>query len=423
LVTHSKLPEIEYFIEHAEASVVIVDAEQWAILRRGFAPRRSAAFATVSHVILVGQASDPFTLPLADLLRSASSERVEHEPDEQAGILSIINPFLCYDQRYSPGGALRHLRFEPAVGTINCPSFPASVTNSQIGNLIGGALANAVLGKMLLSAPGLRDEVFAVCGDSVFPMSAIGGVDEQGNPFGTGFLDRMAGAIGAFPSRDGVDTGGVHWEPKSIMGNVEQIEQNLPVLYLYRRELPDSGGAGKYRGGNSGAFAVIAHGIDTIYHAPSAAGCAVPTGVGLSGGYPASTNSFRMMRGSSVREQFTRRQMPQSIDDVGGSEEVIQPKERGMVQGRDDVWEVSWSAGGGFGDPLERDPDRVRDDVVHGRVSAASAASIYFVVFDGEGSEITVDAAGTEKAREQERRSRLLRATTWAQMEGDADAR
>jgi N-methylhydantoinase B len=278
--------------------------------------------------------------------------------------------------------------------------------------MIAGALANVAIGKMLLSAPELKGEVFAVCADSVFPMSAIGGVDQWGNPFGTGFLDPMAGAIGAFSFRDGIDTGGVHWEPKSLMANVEQVEQMFPVLYLYRRELADSGGAGRFRGGNSGAFAVVVHGTDQIFHAPSAAGCAVPTGGGLSGGFPACTNSFRLIRDSGVAERFARREIPQSLDDLDGEEELIQPKHRGLIQMPGDVWEVVWTAGGGYGDPLERDPELVAADVRDGRATAGAAHDIYGVVLGGDGAE--VDAQATTAERD-ERRARRREHAPWSE--------
>ncbi len=317
----------------------------------------------------------------------------------RAGILSVLNPLMCFDQLYAIGGALRHVRFEPEVGTINCPSFPASVTNSQIGNLIGGALANVVIGKMLLASPGLRREVFAVCANSVFPLSAIAGVDAAGRAFGTGFLDPMAGAIGAFATRDGIDTGGVHWEPKSIMGNVEQVEQTFPILYLYRREVADSGGAGKYRGGNSAAFAVIPHGVAEIAHAPSAAGCAVPTSVGLAGGYPARTNAFRMVCNSDVQACFARGELPTNLAALHGEHLTIHAKARGLVQRPGDVWEVAWCAGGGYGDPLERDPALVVDDVNEGRVSMAWAERAYGVVLQGAPPSCAVDKARTAALR------------------------
>ena len=325
----------------------------------------------------------------------------------RAGILSVINPMMCFDQLYAIGGALRHLRFAPEVGTINCPNFPASVTNSQIGNLIGGALANQVVGRMLLSSPSLASEVFATCGASVFPLSAIAGIDARGQAFGTGFLDPMAGAIGAFNGRDGIDTGGVHWEPKSIMGNVEEQENSLPILYLYRRELPDSGGAGRFRGGNGAEFAVVPHGVSAIHHAPSAAGCAVPTGAGLAGGYPACTNAFHLRRGSDVRARFAAGEMPTDLAALAGEDVLVGAKARGLVQHADDVWGVRWTAGGGFGDPLERDPAMVLADVAERRVSAEWAVQAYGVVITSNGGLPTLDYAATTERRERLRAARL----------------
>ncbi len=280
-------------------------------------------------------------------------------------------------------------------------------TNSQIGNLIGGALANQVVGKMLLASPSLRDEVFAVCGASVFPLSAIAGIDAEGQAFGTAFLDPMAGAIGAFGHRDGIDTGGVHWEPKSIMGNVEEQEQTFPILYLYRRELADSGGAGRFRGGNGAAFAMVPHGVASIMHAPSAAGCAVPTGAGLAGGYPACTNAFRLVAASDVRARFAAGEMPAGMDELNGHEVAVGPKERGLVQQADDVWEVRWTAGGGYGDPHERTPAAVLDDVREGRVTADWARAAYGVCLLTDNNAVAIDEDATMASRAARRAARL----------------
>jgi N-methylhydantoinase B len=335
----------------------------------------------------------------------------------RAGVLTVVNPFLAYDQLYAIGGALRHLRFDPEPGTINCPTFPASVTNSQIGNVISGAMANMVVGKMLLTVPELKREVFTICGSSVYPMSAIGGIDQWGNPFGTGFLDAMAGATGAFTFRDGVNTGGVHFQPASLIPNVEQTEQMVPILYLYRREQADSGGAGRYRSGNSAAFAFVPHGTDQLFHAPSAAGCAVPTGLGMAGGLPASPNKFRMRRSTDVLEQFAQRNVPASIDALEGEEQFIQPKHRDLIQGRSDVWEVSWAAGGGYGDPLQRDPEAVARDIRDGNVTADSARELYAVVLVA-GDPPAVDAAATETERAERLAQRLRDSRRWNSTEG-----
>jgi N-methylhydantoinase B len=121
-----------------------------------------------------------------------------------------------------------------------------------------------------------------------------------------------------------------------------------------------------------------------------------------------------MLRESDVRARFAQREIPQEIGDYEGREDLVEPKERGMTQGADDVWEVSWCAGGGYGDPLERDPESVLADVLAGRVSAESAAGVYAVVFAAGGE--AIDAEATEAARQEARRGRLDRARTWGEM-------
>jgi len=59
------------------------------------------------------------------------------------------------------------------------------------------------------------------------------------------------------------------------------------------------------------------------------------------------------------------------------------------------------SSGGGYGDPLSRDPERVRHDVEEGWETAARAATIYGVILSGRGEDDTlaVDAAATSRQR------------------------
>jgi N-methylhydantoinase B len=64
--------------------------------------------------------------------------------------------------------------------------------------------------------------------------------------------------------------------------------------------------------------------------------------------------------------------------------------------GEGDVYVHRIAGGGGFGDPLERDPAAVRRDVANGKVSAAAAAADYGVVVDADG---VVDENGTRSLR------------------------
>jgi N-methylhydantoinase B len=129
-------------------------------------------------------------------------------------------------------------------------------------------------------------------GTSQFPLTCFRGIDQWGERFGYLLLDPMVGAIGAFSFRDGIATGGQVRSPICRIGNVEHNEQSFPLLTLYRRENTDSGGAGKYRGGNSAITAFIPHGTREIEHETESSGAAIPTAPGLAGGYPACTNAY-----------------------------------------------------------------------------------------------------------------------------------
>jgi N-methylhydantoinase B len=67
---------------------------------------------------------------------------------------------------------------------------------------------------------------------------------------------------------------------------------------------------------------------------------------------------------------------------------------------------VCTTGGGGWGDPLEREPDRVRRDVLDAKVSHEAARADYGVVLQGSGDAIDLDLAATGRLREQLRRER-----------------
>jgi N-methylhydantoinase B len=320
----------------------------------------------------------------------------------RCGILSSVELGLCHGLLYSVGGPLRRMEMRPETGTICCASHPASVSNTHGPSPLAGALTASCLAKLLAFDEELRHEVVAPGGCSTFLVDALSGVNQWGAPYGTVLLDPMLGGTGAFTFRDGIDTGGCWWSPRSVAPNVEDHEQAYPILYLYRKEWIDSGGAGRFRGGNSGRSAFVAHGTDRIEHSASAPGMAVPASEGVFGGGPSSSLNFRLVTGTRIQESFEARRIPAGLDELGGSDQLVRPKQRGLVQTVDDVIEHAWSAGGGVGDPLDRPPADVADDIARGAVSAGWADRLYGVVLDGA----AVDVAATERRREEMRTAR-----------------
>jgi N-methylhydantoinase B len=298
------------------------------------------------------------------------------------------------------GGALRHVDFNPTPGTLNCADFPASVSTAPVQCMeISLYPAYNVLSKMIYPAPELRRDVMCIGGTSQWPATIFRGIDQWGERYGYLLVDPIGGAIGAFSHADGISTGGQARTPICKLPNVEHTEQSFPVLFLYRKEITDSGGAGKYRGGLSAESCFIPHGTDRITHDTLSSGNAIPTSTGMMGGYPGAVNRYRFVKESDILERMKRAEMVGDIEEVNGKSETLGLRQQDFAQNPADVYAVLWSAAGGFGDPLERDPAKVQADLANGDVSEKAALEIYGVV--------PGDAVATERRRHELRARRL----------------
>jgi N-methylhydantoinase B len=191
------------------------------------------------------------------------------------------------------------------------------------------------------------------------------------------------------------------------MPNVEEHELFYPILYLWRRELPDSGGAGKFRGGNSAELAFIPHKTERINFFTATGHCAVPP-PSIFGGYPSSTTRYTMRRGAQARDLMkSTGKLPAYTNELRGHSEYLAPKSFNVPQEKDDAFILSWAGAGGYGDPLERDPHRVRQDVLNGTGTREWANRVYCVVLDEHNA---VDAEATAALRNDHRRQRKVNA-------------
>jgi N-methylhydantoinase B len=320
----------------------------------------------------------------------------------RGGILTVLNALMAYDQLWSIGGASRHIRFNPTPGLISCADYPSSMScGGTIGAYGAIILANNCIAKLMASSgdPNLQADIMANEANSMWPITQLSGVDRHGNQFGSAILDPMIGGIGAFSFRDGIDTGGMYLVPKGKAANVEQNELHFPVLYLYRKELKDSGGAGKYRGGNGGELAFVPHKTEKIIQDTATSGQAVPTGLGLFGGNPGCTNEYFMVYQSDVLERLNVQSIPSSWQELKGSVRRLPPKLSNIIQSKSDVYVIHWSAGAGYGDPIERDIARVEADIGTGKISVDAAYLMYGVVWDN--SRQQVDVERTIRARQE----------------------
>jgi N-methylhydantoinase B len=325
----------------------------------------------------------------------------------KGAVVSMLASQMLFDQMFVIEGALRHCEFDVVPGTITCATRPTAVSGSPALTLLQSiGLGGLVISKMLATSSdeALRTEVQSCMGVLAFPINAIQGVDQRGNPFSSFLLDPVGSALSAHSWRDGQDTGGWPWDLQSTMPNVEETELFYPMIFLWRKEQPNSGGAGRFRGGNGAELAFVPHGTDGINMFTITSEVAVP-GPGLFGGYPSSTNLYALVRDARVRDQIAATgRMPGDMSELDGEVDWVPAKSFDRRPGPDDVWVAAWAGSSGYGDPIQRDPQMVADDVAAGRVTADWAKRAYGVVLTRGGA---VDAKRTEARRAAIRKERL----------------
>jgi N-methylhydantoinase B len=262
------------------------------------------------------------------------------------------------------GGYFRPIRVRVPPGTVINPHLPAAVAAR---GLTGFRIANALFGALAQIAP---DKVPA-CESGGDTGITIGGYDNQRQPFV--FLEFLHGSWGGRPDRDGVDA------CSSVVANfsnnpIEQLEREFPLRIEQYGFVPDSGGAGKYRGGlamirdyrfleREGALQLR---TDRQRYLPW----------GLAGGKPGAPSSNFLVTGTHTRPLASKEY---------------------LVLHNGDLLRHTLAGAGGHGDPFERDPARVAADVADGKVSVERARLDYGVVLDERSGE--PDKAATEALR------------------------
>lgn len=320
------------------------------------------------------------------------------------GVLAAVMVYLCWDIPWSPAGVERCITVKSKPGTVVHASWPAGVSKStttaiwEVRNL-----ASITVAKMLGASEAYRDRAMAGW-QGVKALEELFGVDANGERFGGPLLDGMAGGGGALCDRDGIDTGGHTSSIRATIANVESYELRYPILYLYRKQTPDSGGAGKFRGGAGISMMYTVRGADEI---PTKIlhtfGVEQPESPGMFGGYPSTTNQFAIVRRSDILERFARGEVPQRLEALSGELEVYGAYAVTSMR-TGDVYRAASMGGGGYGDPLDREPQRVAQDVRNGLVSPAWAKKVYGVVVRAE--DLAVDEAATAACRRQLREAR-----------------
>ena len=243
-------------------------------------------------------------------------------------------------------GYFRPIEVMAPAATIVNPVMPAPVAAR---GLTGFRVANALFGALAKIAP---NRVFAceMGGDTGI---SFGGYDTERRPFV--FLEFLFGSWGGRPTKDGIDAAAsavVNFSNNPI----EIVESEYPLMIERYGYVPDTGGAGKFRGGLAlirqyrflAEEGVLQLRTDRRVHVP----------YGLQGGRGGTPSMNLLCRDGKVREL---------------------PAKCRLTIRRGDVFRHVLGGAGGWGNPAERDPARVAHDVAEGKLSAEHACREYGV--------------------------------------------
>jgi N-methylhydantoinase B len=281
-----------------------------------------------------------------------------------------IKAAICPDVPHNEG-SFRPVHVSAPPGSILNALDPAPVASRQvIGHFIPSAIFAALSGAMpgRLMAPG-ADPIW---------LSVWRG---QNPPFTLTVF--QVGGTGARPTKDGLNAVGF---PSGVAGVPAEVIESLSPVVMKRRQLrPDSGGAGTWRGGlgqlteftrrGEGRWSVSSIADRTVYAAP-----------GLLGGQSGAAGEVALGDGTRLNAK--------ALKDLDQGEIV----------------HVNLPGGGGYGDPLKRDVEKVRWDVVDNYITAEEAEQRYGVAvrYTGKADELVrlpenwvIDHARTADLRRQ----------------------
>lgn len=260
-------------------------------------------------------------------------------------------------------GVFRCIEIKVPEGSILDPRLPGATAARA---LTGYRVFDAMLGALAQIVP---DRVPAA-GEGGNSVICISGLRPDRRPFI--IVDMICGAWGGRPDQDGVEA---ITNPSQNLSNMpaEIMEAEHPVRVEEYALVEDSGGAGKWRGGLGikrsyrllAPEAVLQLRSDRVKFRP----------YGLAGGQPGGASHNELVVGGEVR---------------------LLPGKVTMTLVADTVIRHEQAGGGGFGPPQERDQALIREDVIDGKISRASAVRDYGVVIDAGGC---IDAAATLTAR------------------------
>jgi N-methylhydantoinase B len=240
-------------------------------------------------------------------------------------------------------------------GSLLNPRFPAS-------SIFGNQMCDEVLESIMLAlAEALPDRVTA--GWNQLLCTTLAAIDPRTQAPSVSLSIFMRGGPGAMLGADGFDALGFSGTPGSMRSpDMEMFELSSPHFMEQYEYLPDSAGAGEWRGGLGTISRWRFYGLDElgVTIGDDAASEGADPAPGLFGGEPAGLNELRL-------------HFPDGTVRDWGSKEIVRDIPPGTV------CEARNGGGGGYGDPRRRDPAKVFAEVRDELLSPEKARASYGV--------------------------------------------
>lgn len=263
-------------------------------------------------------------------------------------------------------GAFRPLRVVTKPGTLLHVDYPGALCNA---NIITTQRVVDSLMKAFSSV--LPARVGAACSGTM-NLFNIGGIDPRTHQL-YNYIETYGGGQGGLPDRDG--TSGVQTHMTNTRNApVEVMESTYPLFIRRYGLIPESAGAGKFRGGFGMSREIEIQSERTTLTVSSDRFQERPWG--LCGGKGARPGSCTILHPDGSREEL--------------------PSKISRPIGRNDCLISITPGGGGWGDPLERDPESVRHDVIEELISRQTASDAYGVILEDD---LRVDRSATQCRR------------------------
>jgi N-methylhydantoinase B len=278
-------------------------------------------------------------------------------------LTSLVDPALPTNH-----GLARVIEMKLSEGSVVNPHFPAPVNTY---NPTVHALVEALFEAFSRTTP--HKKVADGCSSRSI---IIGG---RSNKTGRSYVqyEIFGGGSGGRTGKDGVSGTNVN-QSNARIAPVEIIESEFSTRIRRFELIPDSAGAGKFRGGLGFVREYELLDQEARFSLRSTKHTVAPKGI--EGGLPGRTGKCTLNPGTEKDKVIPSRY----------SDHLLQPG---------DVVRLETPGGGGLGNPLERDPMRVLSDVRNGYVSREKAREIYGVVIEPANGDSVIDESRTRELR------------------------